>query len=138
MRVVIDTNVIISALLKATSPPALVVRAALGAECEWLTSADLLAELARVLALPRIQRQAGFDSARAARFVRRIEAYATRVTPTRTIDVSRDPDDNRVLEAAVAGEADYIVTGDRDLLELALFEGIRIVTPADFVNVLPR
>jgi len=62
----------------------------------------------------------------------------TLVEPTHRIDASRDPDDNRVLEAAIAGEADYIVTGDRDLLELGSYEGIRIVTPAEFVALLPR
>ena len=50
----------------------------------------------------------------------------------------RDPDDAIFVEAAIAGEADYIVTGDRDLLELGSYEGVRIVTPADFVALLPR
>lgn len=50
----------------------------------------------------------------------------------------RDPDDAIFVEAAIAGEADYIVTGDRDLLELGSYEGILIVTPADFVALLPQ
>ena len=50
----------------------------------------------------------------------------------------RDPDDAIFVEAAIAGEADYIVTGDGDLLELGSYEGILIVTPADFVALLPQ
>lgn len=67
-----------------------------------------------------------------------VRAVAIIVEPAHRLDVSRDADDNRVLEAAVAGSADYIVTGDRDLLELGSHAGIRIVTPADFVKLLPR
>ncbi len=59
------------------------------------------------------------------------------VVPTTSIAVSRDPDDNRVLEAAVAGQVDYIVTGDRDLLALRSHAGIRMLTPAQFVEFLP-
>ena len=58
------------------------------------------------------------------------------MSPTREITVSRDPDDNRILEAAVAGAADYIVTGDQDLLVLGEFEGIAIVTPTRFLAIL--
>lgn len=58
------------------------------------------------------------------------------VIPQRRIEVCRDRSDNMVLEAAVAGQADYIVTGDEDLLVLRLFEGIRIVEPAEFLRAL--
>jgi predicted nucleic acid-binding protein len=56
--------------------------------------------------------------------------------PTESVKVSDDPDDDRVLEAAVAGEADYIVTGDDDLLRPGEFRGTRIVTPALFLAIL--
>lgn len=57
--------------------------------------------------------------------------------PTRlTRDLARDPDDNRVLEAAIAGKADVIVTGDADLLDLQMVEGIRVVTSAAFTEEL--
>ncbi len=50
--------------------------------------------------------------------------------------IAADPDDDRVLEAAVAGEADFIVSGDRHLLDLGRYEGIEIVTPARFLAEL--
>ena len=138
MRVVIDTNVVVSGLMKTDSTPAAVVQAARREAFEWIASDDLLAEMQRVLARPSVQRQTGLSDADAAHFQQQVTELATRVEPTQRIDISRDPDDNRVLEAAFAGEADYIVTGDRDLLELGSYEGIRIVTPADFIALLPR
>lgn len=58
------------------------------------------------------------------------------VRPALTRDLVRDPDDNRVLEAAIAGNADVIVTGDADLLDLQVVERVRILTPADFTDEL--
>lgn len=58
------------------------------------------------------------------------------VRPNLTLDLVRDPDDNRVLAAAITGSADVIVTGDADLLDLQVVEGVRILTPADFTAEL--
>ena len=64
--------------------------------------------------------------------------FTTLVHPTQTLDaVPSDPDDNRVLKCAVAGNSSYIVTGDNDLLQLGSYEGIRIVKVADFMKLLP-
>ena len=62
--------------------------------------------------------------------------HVTLVTPTRTIEVCRDPKDNMVLATAVEGQVEYIVTGDPDLLVLGEFEGIRIVNVKQFLEVL--
>jgi predicted nucleic acid-binding protein len=63
--------------------------------------------------------------------------FATRVDPTRSIEaVPEDPDDNRVLECAVAAGSGYIVTGDPALLRLAAFEGIRILRVAEFMALI--
>jgi len=61
--------------------------------------------------------------------------YVHLVVPTRHVTVCRDPDDNLVLACALAGQAEYIVTGDPDLLTLEKFEGIKIVTVQDFLSV---
>ncbi|HEX8228447.1 MAG TPA: putative toxin-antitoxin system toxin component, PIN family, partial [Chloroflexia bacterium] len=61
------------------------------------------------------------------------------VHPTVPIDaIASDPDDNKFLECAVAGGADYIVSGDKHLLSLGEYEGIRILSPADFLRVLEQ
>lgn len=68
-----------------------------------------------------------------------ITACTIRVVPTRTINaVPSDPDDNRILECAVESKSDYIVTGDKDLLRLGQFEGIRIVSLPEFLELHSR
>lgn len=136
MRVVVDTNVIVSGLLRSIGPPGITLRAGEGAAFTWITSPELLAELEHVLGRPHITHLVGEE--RITRFLTAVAEVATVVEPTDRIDISSDPDDNRVLEAAVAGNADYIVTGDRDLLELGSHARIQIVTPAAFVKLLPR
>ena len=138
MRIVVDTNVIVSGALRTSGPPADTLATKESDEVIWITSELLLTEVQRVLARPHIRGRLKWDDARIAQFTDLMRRQSVVVVPSDRIDISRDPDDNRVLEAAVAGEADYIVTGDRDLLELGSYEGIRIVTPADFVARLPR
>jgi putative PIN family toxin of toxin-antitoxin system len=66
----------------------------------------------------------------------KLEALCKRVFPTQVVDVVReDPDDNRILEYAAAANSDYIVSEDRDLLRLGSYEGISIVTLADFLTI---
>ena len=138
MRAVIDTNVIVSGVLRSSGPPARALATNDADNVVWITSEPLMAELQRVLARPHIRRRLQWDDARIALFATVLRRRSVIVEPTHRLDVSRDADDDRVLEAAVAGNADYIVTGDRDLLELGSHEGIQIVTPADFVKLLPR
>ncbi len=138
MRAVVDTNVVVSALHHPAGTPSAAVKAGLRGAFVWITSTELLTELTRVLARPRVRALLPHDDEVLARFAGDIRELAIIVEPAHRLDVSCDADDNRVLEAAVAGNADYIVTGDRDLLELGSRESIRIVTPAAFVKLLPR
>lgn len=137
MRVVVDTNVIVSGSLRTSGAPANALATNRDNEVTWITSEILLAELQRVLARPRIRRRLKWDDARITQFSDVLRRQSVVVAPSERIEASRDPDDNRVLEAAVAGEADYKVAGDRDLLALGSYEGIAIVTPARFVELLP-
>lgn len=57
------------------------------------------------------------------------------VNPRKQINICRDPNDNRVLEAGVEGDCDFIITGDKDLLELKSYKGIKIVTPGTFLEL---
>ncbi len=126
MRVLLDTNVLISGILFRGLPRSLLERAIRG-ELALVTSPALLDELERVLGdrfhVPR-------ELARLARG--ELETLAELVAPDDVPSVSRDPDDDQVLAAAVAGEAEAIVTGDRDLLVLLVHRGIPILTPAGF------
>lgn len=75
---------------------------------------------------------------RATRAIAEAASAADLVTPTLSISACRDPDDNRVLECALSGGASCIVTGDADLLTLHPFQGIRIITPRQFLDEFTR
>lgn len=60
--------------------------------------------------------------------------FVNRVSPTQTITAADDPDDDRIIECAVEAKSDYVVTWDKDLLRLREYAGIRIITPAQFVE----
>src|SRR3989304_6032650 len=99
-------------------------------------SPPLLDELVAKLSLPRIRVKYQIELEEIEALVALIVLRGERVSPTRRVKVCRDPDDNVVIETALAGEADYIVTGDDDLLVLKRYESVRIVTPRVFLSVL--
>lgn len=138
MRIVVDTNVIVSGVLQSTGAPARVLATSEADDVLWITSEPLLAELQRVLARPHVRRQLLWDDARILLFADLLRRGSMVAVPTTKIAVSRDADDDRVLEAAVAGAADYIVSGDRDLLALESHAGVPILSPAQFVELLPK
>ena len=137
MKAVVDTNVLVSALISRRAAPWEVLSAWLDGRFELVTSDALLRELDDVIGRGKIRRRPGFSNDEAALLIIRLRARATMVEPKRSIrHIERDADDDRVLEAAIAGEADVIVSGDVHLLELGEFEGIPIMTAARFVNEL--
>lgn len=135
MRVVVDTNVWISSLLRPSRDHADAV-ASLWKGATVLYSAAVLDELIDVLGRRRIRRYVSPQSA--LDLVARFTAEAELVEVTETIKTSRDPDDDKFLELAIAGKADMIVTGDVDLLELHPFRGIAILSTRDAVSRLPE
>ena len=137
MRVVLDTNVLVSALLTAGGPPDAIVRAAYNGDFQLVASSPLVAELRSVLIRPRIKERLGWSDQEIAAFITHFSEQAVIVQPqTRVAVVVSDPADNKVLEAAIDGKADYVVSGDRHLLELRGYQDIPIVSPAYFAAVL--
>ena len=137
MRVVLDTNVAVSAAVSPKGPPAEIIRAWRARSFVWVTSTPLLDELERTLLSSRVRRYLAWGEDEIVEFLAAVRQAAAVTSPTDEIDVIRDdPADNRVLEAAVAAHADYIVSGDRHLLDLKTYEGAQIVTPARFVATL--
>jgi len=130
MRLVVDTNVLVSAALKQASRPASVVRW-VSRHGGLLKSAATEAQALAVLRRPHLASKvpAGFLGE-----IGRLFAGAELVTVTTSIAACRDPTDDKFLELAVDGGADIIVTGDRDLLVLHPFRGIAILDPAAFVE----
>ena len=136
MRLVLDTNVVVSGLLW-DGTPAQLLDAGQAGEVELCTSRVLLAELARIL------RRAKFATAIAASgssFDELVLGYAELATLLEPASIAptvlADPDDDNVLACALAAQADLIVSGDRHLLRLAQYEGTRILTVAQAVQVI--
>jgi len=134
MRVVVDTNVFISAGLKENSPPEAAIHL-VTASHRLLKSTITEQELFVTLARPRI---APLIDPQFRNWLRELMAAAELVDIAERIAACRDVRDDKFLELAVGGRADVIVTGDRDLLALNPFRGIPIVTPAGFVQGAAR
>lgn len=138
MRAVIDTNVVISGLLWHGAPHTLIEHAERGI-LTVVSSPALLAELERVLGRRKFRTALARGRATPQRLRRSFARMTEIVDPAKLpAPASRDPDDDRVLAAAVAARADLIVSGDRDLLSLGSYNGIRIVGPAEAVRLIAR
>lgn len=137
IRAVLDANVIVSAVLTTAGIPARILDAWRTERFALLVSSPILEEVARVLEYPRLARLHRWPQAKIRKFVAEL-AYLGIMTPGEiTLNVVRnDPTDNRYLECAVEGAADYLVSGDQDLLDLHEHGGIRIVSPRTFSEAL--
>ncbi|QJR06218.1 putative toxin-antitoxin system toxin component, PIN family (plasmid) [Sphingobium yanoikuyae] len=140
MRVVVDTNVLISALLSGRSPPGQIVTLWREGRFALLTSQEQLDELARVTRYPKIRER--LSPALAGRLVNELRDVAVMVTDLPRVMACADPYDNFLLAMIIAGSADHLVTGDkRDLLSMVRYEGARIIAVRDFLAMfgqLPR
>jgi putative PIN family toxin of toxin-antitoxin system len=136
MRAVVDTNILVRAMLKPGGSVGPLVDFLRTGRYVFLYSEATLGELVDVLSRPRMVHRYGITTdevdALCALVIRRGEL----VQPSRVITACRDPKDNKFLELAVAGRADVIVTGDEDLAVLDPFEGIPMIQPAKFLYLL--
>jgi putative PIN family toxin of toxin-antitoxin system len=134
---VVDTNVLISALFSMQSLPAHLIELWREGRFDLLTSADQIDELMRVTRYPRIRER--LSPALAGRLINELRDVAIVVTGLTTVTASPDPHDNYLLATALAGEANFIVTGDkRDLLVLRVFKGVKIVSVRELLAMHGR
>ena len=132
MRLVVDTNILISALLVEASLSAHLIVLWRQGRFDLLTSTEQLDELMRVTRYPKIRER--FTPALAGRLINELRDIAIGLKNLPTITECKDHYDNYLLAMAVAGSADFLVTGDkRDLIALKLHEGTKIVTVRDFL-----
>ena len=131
IRVVFDTNVLISAALSGGGKPRRSLDHVL-TKGLLLLSRTTSDEVARVVAYPHLQKY--LSAVRKKEFLDQLASAAVWVEPSERIEACRDPKDDKFLEAAVAGAADYLVSGGEDLLVLHPFRSIAILTPAAFLE----
>ena len=132
IRIVFDTNVVISAMIFVSSMPRRAIELAL-LKGTILISAALSEEMNRVIVQDRFDRYVSRRQREG--FLELLIRESKHIEITESIQVCRDPKDDRVLELAVCGNAAYIVTGDADLLVLNPFRGIGVLRPADFLEL---
>ncbi|MBI5075808.1 MAG: putative toxin-antitoxin system toxin component, PIN family [Nitrospirae bacterium] len=128
-KVVIDSNVLVSAFGWHGTPEEIVLLATTG-EISNFTSTAMLSELVRVVGYQKLR----FPESLQAEIIETVFTSSSLVNMTEPLKViNSDPADNRVLECAVAACVDFIISGDKHLLDLKKFGGIEIVTPEDFL-----
>lgn len=130
---VLDTNVLVSALLKRDGVPGRILQAVWNGTLELLLSAPLQEELAGVLEYPKIRKRLAAQAVDVKLFLELLPFFTTSVTLGNvSVPRPRDADDWMVLATLVAGQGDWLITGDADLLALA--EGFPIIRPAEFLE----
>ena len=130
IRVVLDTNVLVSAIVFGGTPKK-ILNMVLRDMIVGVTTISLMAEWSEV-----VHKKFPFRDTELEYFEEQMKVDFEIVRPREILKVARDVDDNMVLEGAVAGECDFVVTGDKDLLDLKNYRGIRILTPAEFLEKL--
>ena len=135
MRVVLDTGILIAALITTDTPPSLIYQAWRKKRFELVTSEWQLDEFRRVSRYSKLRRF--LKPVEAGSLVSGLRRQATVLENLPTVEVSPDPHDNPVLAMAKASKAQYLVTGDkRDLLALGSIDDTRIVTARQFIEIL--
>jgi len=137
LRVVLDTNIIISGVITNHGAPFQVLQRWRNNEFVLITSEPILKEVERVLNYPKIKQKRHLTEGNIRDVMELLQKYGI-VTPADiTIEaVPEDPADDKFIVAAVEAEADYIVSGDRHLRDIGSYHGIGIVSPDEFLRVL--
>ena len=137
LRAVLDANVYVSAYIRPEGPPGQIIERFLRhAAFEIILSAEIVDEVLQALAYPKI-RKAVRGKVDSDLWFEDILVLAHLIRGDfKTAGVSDDPDDDKYIAAAIEGRAAFVVTGDPDLLEIGEYEGVRIVNPRAFLDLL--
>ena len=132
IKLTLDSNILISGLFFKKGPPHKVLDLCMRDECLLVLSEDIVSEVIEV-----VNRKFSLPADQLIEFITLLRLHSRLVTPKEKISViERDPDDNRILECAVAGSVNYVVSGDKDLLDLKEFRNIPIIKARAFLDIL--
>jgi putative PIN family toxin of toxin-antitoxin system len=136
MRIVLDANIFISALISSQGNPAKILEKWQKRELEVVVSPAIVAEIERVTGYERLQKKYRRIREEREGLIDDLRNFATMVDPQQELSVVQaDDSDNRYIECAIESGANYIVTGDPHLLDIGDYQGILILTPAIFVTL---
>jgi len=138
MRIVLDTNVIISATLIRGGHEDQILRLWRRGGFDLVLSPQILEELGRALFYEKLQRARWMSRAQVVELLQLLAQASVLVPGRLKIEVSRDAEDDKFIVAAVEARAPFLVTGDRDLLALESYRHVRIVRPTEFLGVIRR
>jgi uncharacterized protein len=139
MRVVLDANVLVSAILSPRGTPAQILNAWRAEQFDLVISEAIFAEIGRFFCYPKMTKRHRWSEEQLQAFLDDLARIAIMTSSILTLTViTEDPPDNRYLECAVEGEAAYIVSGDQLLLRLGAYQGIPILPPRVFLEILQR
>jgi putative PIN family toxin of toxin-antitoxin system len=138
MRVVLDTNVLVSSTLGPMGRPAAIMKALQEGRYELILSQSILDEYREAMVEPDIRRRRGYTDAQIEAAMQAFRELGTLVEPDMSVRVAPDPDDDHIIGCAIAGEADYIVTGDKKLQTVGQYRGIEILSPLEFLLMLEQ
>jgi len=139
LKIVLDTNVLVSALINPHGKPAQILNYVFENKIRLFTSPSIIEELERVLSYPRLMKRHGLEKEELKEFTFDLLSIMSLVEEKETIEViMEDPSDNKYLSCAFNTKADFIVSGDVHLLKLKEHEGIPIITPAQLLEIMGR
>jgi uncharacterized protein len=131
LRLVLDTNIVVSAALKPEGLQRTVLLLAITKPANLYISDAILVEYQEVLARPELQIRKGLRQ----QLLQLIKSHAHRVIPSRPLQVTRDPDDNKFLECADSAQADYLVTGNQRHFP-RFWKKTTVITSREFISIV--
>lgn len=139
LRVVLDANVFVSAVLKPQSNLAKIFKLVKEGKIKLVISGDILSEIRSVLLYPKIRKRHCRTPKEVDKFLKKTVRVSFITSGRMKVEeIKDDPEDNKYLSAALEGKADFIISGDHHLKDLKIFQGIRILDPSAFLKLMAK
>lgn len=137
LKIILDTNVFVSALINPHGKPAQILNYVFENKLRLFLSPPIIEELEQVLNYPKLVKRHGLEEEEVKEFVSSLLSINSLVKEEQTIKaIPCDPSDDKFLSCAINAKADCIISGDEHLLNLDEYAGIRVVTPAQFLEIM--